>query len=170
MVAGLKYVKYIKGEVNGQLYEPLLEYCFDCCDSFSLITQEPSRLSLKGKAVINGLKDHEVEVIENVTNWPGTDILPAAYINEKGEEQRIIHSLRMYKCDIFSLKILLDSSRCLYDWELPRYPGDITFYRYKETPFLISTSHKETCRVEATDLEMDSLIVHVPGLILQDII
>ena len=111
---------YIEGLEIKEKYRGFVRYMVAYSDAFSLIYfryTENERQKMTTKRVKNTLKPFLL-YSGRTLQWPGTETM----------DTRHIYQLALYRCHIDVLPAL-ESVGCLWDWDYPKHPMDLCFYR-----------------------------------------
>lgn len=104
-----------------QIYFAFLDYMLEYSQFFSFVHaryRENDKLKKTVKEIKNGLRGYKV-FSERVNKWPGT-------ITCDGDQY--IYQLMIYRADPGAEEYLRKVPR-LFDWDYPRYPMDLAFYK-----------------------------------------
>jgi len=101
-------------------YKELLEFALDETDTFSLVWRN-FKFESSAFELIENLQPWLVSDYSS-SSWPGTELF--------GEKARV----KTYKVNPQTIEILncVDS---VFDWQAPKYPEDLAFYKGKEVLF-----------------------------------
>jgi len=118
----------LTGNLEGFTYQQLLNWALDQCVTFSLVTRKGTETDKE--QVINKLLAPFLIEETKVNEWPGTKVF--------GPPE---HTLRLYKLDRASIKILSEASS-VYSWVSPDRPEDIAFYKENKFLWFGSVAHE----------------------------
>jgi len=117
------------GNLEGFTYQQLLNWALEECAVFSLVTRKGTE-SDQEKEINKILKPFLLEEIQT-NEWPGTKVFGPAE-----------HSLRFYKLDRNSIKILSDANS-VYSWLAPDRAEDLAFYKENKYLWFGSVAHEK---------------------------
>ena len=131
------------GDVRHEMYEALLHLVASRCSEFALVTN-PSPLADSGRRVLQRLAPNVLNTSVQ-TRWPGTELLDS------------VATITRMRLDEFAVRVLIESSRSLYDWQQPELPEDPSFYRPDGGLFLGTTTHEHDAWFELERAELESV-------------
>lgn len=118
----------LTGNLEGFAYQQLLNWALEECEVFSLVTRKGTETDQE-QEICKRLEPFLIE--ETKTNeWPGTKVF--------GPPE---HTLRFYKLDRKSIKILSEASS-VYSWLAPDRPEDLAFYKENKYLWFGSVAHE----------------------------
>lgn len=137
-------------EPRDRLYFELLDFAFEECGFFLLVTDRENRqLSPQGKKVLDELFPY-LSREELRSEWPGTVL-----INNKVP-------VYTYHFTPESSKILKKVASRLYQWQRPELPDDLCLLRPDETPWLVTIGHENDSYFVLTEEEKIRLFRAIP--------
>ena len=134
----MKYRQYnIEGCENPKVTRQLYALLTAHSKAFSLIYfryDRKEKYSRTTQKIEKKLKNYEIGSRE-VKKWPGTETL----------DERSIYKMVTYRIDEESLWDIIDvfdTTKTVWDWDYPKYPMDICFYREDGLAWFYITAHE----------------------------
>ena len=134
----MKYRRYyIEGCENPKVTRQLYALLTAHSKAFSLVYCQYGRnekYSRTTQKIERKLKNYEIDSRE-VKKWPGTETL----------DERSIYKMVTYRIDEESLWDIIDvfdTTKTIWDWDYPKYPMDICFYREGGLAWFYITAHE----------------------------
>lgn len=144
----MKEIFNLENQLTSNDYKLLIFSLIGYAPYFSLVTQDPLELSLKGKEILKNLSPFLVSE-GDVTEWPGTKLYHGTAKNY------------VYKLSQESASILLNYTNDIFDWGQPDLPEDLCLLRDDYTALFVSISHENDVYFELTSEDvrmMDKLV------------
>lgn len=132
----------IKGYIKNEIYEKLLKYAFNKCDTVRFLTRSDQfRFNFCSQKKLKMLEQQLVEKFQDCFLtykrddwWEENNSIPDEY-----------YRLHFYKINE-NLKEYLLSNKNLYAWLNPKYPEDISFFKNGYC-WLYSVTHEKICNI-----------------------
>ena len=125
---------YIEEFSNKTEYLSFIRYMLLHSDTFSFISfkyHEGEKIKKTTKEVLQLLAPYKLYT-QNVNAWPGT--VTKNFNNH-------IYKLIMYKATLDAIPAL-SKANCLFDWDYPKFPMDLSFYK-EGYAWFASSSHEQ---------------------------
>jgi len=140
-------------EPRGGLYQGLLDFALEVCETALLVVRDMKPLSLgdKGQAVLSQLEPFLKRKIVS-SEWPGTIAF--------GWTAWVFY----YTLTPESVEILKQSATGLYSWMQPDLPEDLCLLRGDGRPWLVSIADERDGYLDLTQDEKARLFEALPAL------
>ena len=134
-----------------EIYEKFIEIMLDYSDYFSLIyfQYKPGEKMKKSSRLIKDSLLKYKYISKNVKEWPGTISL----------DREHIYGFTLYHSND-SVNQILRSVKSVYNWDYPKYPMDLCFYKDGCCIF-DSVAHEEIARLYSNDNNLIELLSEI---------
>lgn len=142
----------IATELQGNLYQRLLDYAVQECAVALLVVHPSLRLSAEGEKVLHQLAEYLKEKAGSSV-WPGTELLT-----------EVAH-VYYYHLSPECVGILKDAAAGLYSWQQPHLPEDLCLLKADGEPWLVSIVHERDSYFCLSEAERTRLLATLPELV-----
>lgn len=142
----------IKENPDGMTYRNLIDLCFECCDQFHLVLRKDMG-SLKSFDKFLKKIDSAFIRMKEESEWAST-------ILADGKTAKVYY---YHTNDVEVKKTIKETVKSLYEWQMPEYPEDLSFFKDGKV-WLATSSHEEECYIFPTNKEELEKIKNINGL------
>lgn len=138
---------------TGTTYQGLIDICFENCDQFHLVLRKDMG-SLKSFDEFLKEINSALVTVKDESEWAST-------ILGDGQTARVYY---YHTKDENVKKAIKETVKSLYEWEMPEYPEDLSFFKEGEI-WLSTSSHEEECYIFPNQDDEIEMIMNINGIV-----
>lgn len=142
----------IQKDPCGSTYRDLIDVCFDVCDQFHFVLRKDMG-DLKSFDSFLDQIDVALITMKEESEWAST-------ILGDGQTAKVYY---YHTKDENVKRIIKEAVRSLYEWEMPNYPEDLSFFKDGEV-WLSTSSHERECYVFPNDQAEAEKVMNINGI------
>ncbi|WPC39899.1 leucine-rich repeat domain-containing protein [Clostridium sp. JS66] len=139
-------------EPVGESYKKLIEYAGKRSSQFVLVL-DLSYCEIKESCfkILAQLEPYLIKKIKH-NNWPGTGSYGSCSL------------IYYFQCSKASIRILQNSVDSLYQWNLPKFPADLSFIDENNNEWFVSVTHEKICWLYVSKEEKQEFLKNICDL------
>lgn len=147
----------IKKNPENDNYRELIDVCFEFCDEFHLVVRTDMGGDISG--LENSLKafDNSFKVMKKESEWASTIL---------GDD--FTADVHYFEANNHAKSTLQKMAKSLFEWEMPRLPEDLSFFKDGEV-WMATSSHEKQCFIYPKNENESSKVMDIKGLKIEKI-